>query len=449
MPFQLPKKHNQGQILLSILVAMAIFLILAHALFTLVASSFELVSFNKARIAARHLANEKIENIKNLPYENVGLVGGIPEGVIEPNEIISINDLSYEVKTDIFYVDDEFDGNAPLDTSPEDYKRVRIEVSWNGIAPSNKNPVILITDITSNLFSSTEGGTLKIFVVNANGDPISQADVNIYSDDVDPIYSYSTKTDNDGIVSRPGLTECIECYEITVSKEGYSEDRTHSTSEVANPSKPHVSIFEDDVTQTNFTIDTLGNINISSKNSRDNLFTDLGNVSFRIHSNKIIGTDTLAQPVYKYDEILATDASGNLNLNDIEWGVYYIEMSPLTSHDISGTSPNLPLYLAPSDTLNFEFATETHSNHSLFLTVKDPGQNLIASSSAHLTETSSGYDETGYTGGEDDPDFGQVLFSNLEELTYTLYATASGFLNYSGDYDVSGITNAVVILTPE
>jgi hypothetical protein len=46
MPHNLPKKSLVGgQMLIGILVAMAIFLILGHAIFTLVASSFELVSF--------------------------------------------------------------------------------------------------------------------------------------------------------------------------------------------------------------------------------------------------------------------------------------------------------------------------------------------------------------------------------------------------------------------
>lgn len=449
MSISLSRKNTQGQILLSILIAIAIFLILSHALFTLVASSFELVSFNKARITARHLAQEKMEDIKNLPYDNVGVVGGTPNGIVESEEKISRNDLSFTIKTDIFYVDDEFDDVAPTDTTPEDYKRARIEVSWEGVAASNKNPVVLVTDITANITSSAEGGTLIIVVVDANGDPVPQADVYIYSDAVVPTVDYSTKTDENGMVTRPGLAECIECYEITVSKEGYSEDRTYSISEVPNPLKPHVSIFLDDVTQITFAIDTLGDINIFSKNSRENLFASLGNVPFRMYGNKIIGTNVLAQPVYKYDEYLSTDGSGSLNLTDLEWDVYHIEMPTGTSYDISGTSPNLPLYLAPSDTLGFEFSVESHTDHSFFLTIKDPGQNLIASASANLSESGSGYNETKYTGGVDDPDYGQVLFPNLDELTYTLYATASGFLNYSGDYDVSGIINAVVILTPE
>ena len=105
----LPKKQpRQGQILLSILIAIAVFAILVNALFTLIAASFDLVSLNKTRITARHLAQEKMELVRNLSYEDVGTVGGIPDGIIEPEEMVRRNDLNYTIKTDISYIDDPF-----------------------------------------------------------------------------------------------------------------------------------------------------------------------------------------------------------------------------------------------------------------------------------------------------------------------------------------------------
>jgi hypothetical protein len=263
-----------------------------------------------------------------------------------------------------------------------------------------------------------------------------------------PAVDLTQSTDNNGRVTLPGATECIECYEITVSKEDMSTDRTYSNTEVTNPLKPHASILANEVTQVSFTIDTTGNIDITSVDSRENNFTSLGNVPFRLRGNKIIGTDALAQPVYKYDESVITDAGGNLNLPEMEWDIYQVLMPEVTSYDISGTTPLLPLNLLPGDSLDFTFSVTAHTNHSLFLTVKDTAQNLIASASAHFSGP-GGYDESKVTGISENPDYGQVIFSSLTEDIYNLVATASGFQDYSSDYDISSYTKAEVVLTPE
>lgn len=444
---RLPKNRKQkGQILLAILIALAVFAILTHALFTLMASSYDLISYNKARITARHLGQEKIETIRNLPYDEVGTVGGAPEGIIEPTEAIVRNGLNYTIKTDIAYHDDPFNGTGPgYDT---DYKRVRVEVSWEGIAASRKNPLVLITDITANYTTSVSGGTLVILVFDANGNPVSQADVTIVADSIDPPISISTKTNTSGQVTRSGLTPCIACYKITVTKDDMSTDRTYSDTEVTNPTKPDASIFQDSLTQISFAIDTLGTINIASFNSRDNGFTPAGGVPFRIHGNKIIGTDAYAQPVYKYDENLTTDGAGNLAINDAEWDIYHVTMPDPTSYDISGTDPSLPLYLTPGGSVDFSFATEPHTDHSFLVTAKDSGLDKIASASARIYDD-LGFEETKSTGQDTDPDFGQALFSGLEEKTYHFTATASGFLDYSSDYDVSGYTVTDIVMQPE
>ena len=90
----LTKESEKGQTLIGLIVAIALFAILAQALFTLVTSSYRLISFSSARITARHLAQEKIELIRNLPYEDVGTTGGIPDGPILQEENIFRNEGS-------------------------------------------------------------------------------------------------------------------------------------------------------------------------------------------------------------------------------------------------------------------------------------------------------------------------------------------------------------------
>src|SRR3990172_4316620 len=151
----------RGQSLIGILVALAVFSILAQAIFTVVGASFNFVSFNRARITAKHLAQEKLELLRNLPFDNVGTLGGVPWGPILREETITRNKLNYTVKTEIIYIDDPLDGpegGIPDDTLATDYKRVRVEVSWEGVATSRKNPVVLLSDIAPKGVETTAGG---------------------------------------------------------------------------------------------------------------------------------------------------------------------------------------------------------------------------------------------------------------------------------------------------
>jgi hypothetical protein len=441
------KTNISGQVLLGILISLAVFAILLHAIFTLVASSFDLVNFNKARITARHLAQEKMELIRNLPYENVGTVGGIPAGIIEQEENIERNGLNYLIETSIIYIDDSFDNTAPTDTEPEDYKRIRVEVSWGGLAASRKNPIILITDISPGLTDSADGGMLRVLVFNANGNPVPQAQVIVIASSVSPSVNLTQNTDDDGVMSLPGAAACTECYEITVTKSEFSTDRTYSTSEVANPSKPHASVIDGAITQISFAIDEVGSINIASVNDRENDFASLANAAFTLRGEKEIGTDAFAQPVYKFDENFTTDSGGNITIPNLEWDNYQVLMPNPTSWDISGANPLLPLRLLPNGNLDSTISLTAHFDHSLFVTIKDTSQFLIASASARLY--SGGFEEIKNTGESDDPDFGQVFFSNLEEKAYELEATASGYLDFNGSFDISGSSQEDVVLIPE
>jgi hypothetical protein len=440
-------KQQHGQILVSILIAIAIFAILLHALFTLVAASFDLVAVNRARITAKHLGLDRIETIRNLAYEEIGTTEGIPNGILEETETININGLNFTTKTSVIYIDDEYDGQGSDDLFP-DYKRVRVEILWEGLAKPSKNPLVFVTDIAPAIAQSyASAGNLQIAVIDAYGLPVPQASVTIFADSIDPTVNITTNTTDAGTTSLPGAQPCIECYQITVTKEGYSTDRTYSTIEVTNPIKPHVSIIEGSVTQVTFQIDTVATLNVTSVASRENGFSVQPDVSFRLRGSKIIGTDAFAQFVYKYDETHSTDAGGNLSLNSLEWDNYYVFMPEVTSYDISGNFPLLSLNLLPASSLDYTFSTEAHSDHSLLNIIKDPSQNLIEN--AYLNLTSGAYDEATISGKLNDPDFGQVFFSNLDSKSYNYTATASGYFDANGSVSVDGYTQNDIILSPE
>jgi hypothetical protein len=225
--------------------------------------SLKVIWESKAKITATQLATQKIEMARNLDYENVGTVGGIPTGPIEQLEQITSNNIAFTVNTQVIYIDDIFDGiqgGDPDDTLNTDYKRIKVEVSW----PYRfaHKPIIFMTDIMPiGLESSVGGGTLKILVYNASGQPVPQTTVTVQNTDLEPNVDISTVTDDQGYVILPGSPESVENYEITVSKTGYSSEQTYGvTAELPSPEKPHASVFENQTTNISFAIDEFGTL---------------------------------------------------------------------------------------------------------------------------------------------------------------------------------------------
>src|SRR3990170_1906045 len=255
------KRNEKGQTFLSLLLSLIIFGILANAIFTLTTISFRLVSFTRARITARHLAQEKLEIVRNLPFDDVGTIGGIPSGPLPQSENVLRNGLNYTVTTSIVYIDDPFDGSSPDDLLPIDYKRVRIDVAWPGVAASNKAPVVLVSDIApKGIESAANGGILSILVFDANAVPVPQADVEIVATATNPAIDLALKTNNNGRITLPGSPTCVACYFISVTKPGFSIDRTYSITEIANPNKPHVSSIDGQISEVSFAIDRLSTL---------------------------------------------------------------------------------------------------------------------------------------------------------------------------------------------
>ncbi|MCX7928608.1 MAG: carboxypeptidase-like regulatory domain-containing protein [Patescibacteria group bacterium] len=441
------KKLINGQTLLATIIGIVIFLLLANAVFSLIKGSYLLTSFNRARITARHLAQEKIEIIKNLPYENIGTIGGIPNGPLEQEETIRRNGLTYTVSTDVVYVDDEFDNTAPNDLLPTDYKRVRVAVSWEGIAKSRKNPVVFVTDIAPRGVETTVGGgTLSILVFNANGNPVPQAEVQIRAPNTNPPVNLTLQTAANGRIILPGAPACTSCYQITATKNGFSVDRTYSTSEVANPTKPHQTVLEGQLTEASFTIDRTSTLTINTTNNRESNFSPLGNITLNIRGTKIIGTDTNDNPVYKYSNSFATNSEGNLVINNLEWDNYSISLPANSNYTFSGTNPFTPITIIPNANTNLRLALSSRTPNSLLIRFTNSSNVPIASVSATLRDNGS-FNQTILSGQNTDPDYGQVFFDSLSNANYYLYASASGFLEVNTTIPVSGQTIYDVILS--
>ncbi len=447
MKIDLPNKNKKGQVLIGLTVSIAVLAILTEVVISLVYTSYQILAFTQARTNAKFIALNEIEIIKNLPYNSIGTVGGIPTGVLSQSKTTIRNGLTYTISTSVIYIDDQFDSIAPTDLLPTDYKRARVEVSWPGLAQSKTNPVVLVTDIAPKGVETTNGGgTLSILVFDSSGLPLSQANVHIVASTVNPAVDLNLKTATDGRVILPGAPACNGCYQITVTKSGYSTDRTYSSSEVTNPNKPHQTIIASNLTEVSFSIDLLSSINVTSTYGSQNNFAVYPNRGFALQGTKQIGTDSLNNPVYKYKNGFQTDSLGNLTISNLEWDTYQFTSSDSATLDLEAVNPTIPLIMYPNTQTQFTFAQTSHTANSLRVQFLGSGGSPIASVAATLSQSSIPI-ATQSSGLSTDPNFGQVYFPSLSSGIYTIDATASGYLPYSAVATVSGQTVENINLT--
>jgi len=437
--------HNNnflGFTLVEVLLGIVILALITLTLYALINFALKVIWESKAKITATQLANQKIEMARNLPYADVGTIGGIPPGSIPQTEVVNRNGIDYTITTDVIYIDDPFDGTIdsdPPDTLNTDYKRIRIEVSWD-YRLSHK-PVVLISDVAPRgLETAAGGGTLKILVYNANGEPVAQADVSVINEQVDPEINIQTQTDNQGYLILPGAPTSTEAYQITVTKTGYSKDKTYDTTpELPSPEKPHASVFEDQTTNISFAIDQLSDINVWVQNENGIL---LSGIVLNIRGEKIIGYDASDEPVYKYNQSKTTNASGEITLNDIEWDSYHFDLPEDSDYNISETIPILPIDLYPDSTRNLTITLAPKAEHSALIIVKDVDDNPLDDAQVHFFSPSAGLDETLTT-----DESGQVYFTPWSEATTTLEVRLDGYEDYDDEFKVSGYHIEYVTMT--
>jgi prepilin-type N-terminal cleavage/methylation domain-containing protein len=249
------QKNQKGFTLVEVVVGMALVVLVFLGIYGAFVAVLRTVGQSTAEASAIALANQKMEEIRNLPYNQVGTLNGIPSGSIAQQENVERNHLSFNIRTTIIYIDDPFDGVAPADTLPIDYKRVKVQISWSGWMGGE---FLLISDIAPKGIENTQGGgILKIKVFDASGDGVSQADIHLVNLKTTPTIDATYKTDNEGGLVLAGAPTSTEGYQITVAKSGFSQERTYGSAEIANPAKPSVSVFQAQVTEVLLLIESL------------------------------------------------------------------------------------------------------------------------------------------------------------------------------------------------
>lgn len=445
-----PGNHRfsvRGFTFVEALIATGLLAIMMAAIMVIVQTAVESIGVSRVRAVATGLARDRLELAHAVVYEDVGTVGGIPSGTIPPDEVLTTTGQEFRLETDIVYVDDPFDGVAPIDVIPTDYKRVRVQVSWDGVFKSA--PVILWSDIAPKGLETMVGaGTLSLLVYNAQGVPESGAQVEVIAESLTPPVMSTVSSDIDGRVVLPGAPICVSCYKIRVTKSGYTNDRTYGTEEVTNPLKPHLSVLEGLVTEASFAIDRPATVVFKTVRGPAQNYAPFAGVDFNVRGTKEIGRTALDEPVYRYDKnFVTTGMSAQVIVSDLIWDTYTISMPSGSSVEYAGSLPWNPMVVLPNSYQDNRIVVVVNSANSLLVRVKDILEAPPASASVTLFNLGTVV-ATRSTGLTSQPDWGQAYFPNLNPTTYDLLVHSLGYQEATASVTIAGDKQETFVLNP-
>ncbi len=341
----LQQKYNRGISLIEVLVVIAITVLVFGGLFASFEFTLKVIAQSRAQMTALSLATDRLEYIQSLPYNDVGTISGIPEGLIPQNRTVSLNGIEFNERVYIQYEDDDADGFGPADSNLilADYKTVKVEYSWN-IYGGAKSFSLITTIVPRSIETTAGGGTIRVNVFDANVLPLAGIDVRLLNETTTSTIDITRKTDATGIAYFTGAPAASE-YELFVSAPGYSSDQTRrATTSLENPSKLPVTVLESDITTMNFQIDLLGDLTVNIFNNPviQNIseeFTDLLNAA-ATSSVEVAGGDLVLNQVAGVYDISGAVVLNPLTPSTIEsWGV-----AEVTSSKPSGTDFRVRFY---------------------------------------------------------------------------------------------------------
>jgi type II secretory pathway pseudopilin PulG len=132
-------RREHGFTLIESIVGMLLFAFIAVALVGLLTSSIAANDLSRQKTVAQQLAQDQVEDIRRLDYDDIGTVSGNPPGVVVASRTVTARGYDVTITTQIQYVND------PTPTSyatAANYKKVTVTVT------SNRNGRVLASVVT-------------------------------------------------------------------------------------------------------------------------------------------------------------------------------------------------------------------------------------------------------------------------------------------------------------
>lgn len=362
-----PRTTSKGFTLIESVVALGIFAIFVVGIYGSIQLSFSLVYHSRVRIFATAVLNEQMEIMHNTSFENIGIVNGSPSGIFEYVTTTIRNGMTFEITRTIRNVDDPFDGTiggTPADTAPADYKFIQIDARC--ISCNQTESLAMYTYIAPKyLEGNIDHGALFVQVIDAYGNPVSEASVHIVATSTNPTYDFIDTTDASGFLRMYDLPTGTVKYAIEVTKTGYTSDRTYAPSSTnPNPTNPHVTVLEQEVSTITLTIDQESSLAIETKNA---LCAPVAGVPVQIKGARLTGTNP---QVFLVDQAHTTNVQGTTGGLSLPWDSYGLDIS---SYDLMGTIPDVPLLLLPNATETAQLIVGPNTTRSMVIMTEYQG----------------------------------------------------------------------------
>ena len=352
-------KSSKALTLIDVLIGIALTLVIFLGIFGLFQLALKVIGQSQARITATAIANQEIEKIRNLPYEDIGVQGGFPDGVLPSVTTTVSGGREYTIETRVDFVVDPDDGVAsPEDECPNDYKRVKVKVSWQG---KFGGEVEISTDVSPPSLAQecgTSGGILSVSVFDAYGVMVPFPSIEVRDPSTDALIKTAAPAEGHHYFSLPTST-----YKVVVTKNGFSTERTYGTDEIATPQKPHPIVLDKQTTEISFSIDELSSFSVDTvcgwgvdrfSDSFDNeaKISESSNVvveqgkatlatttSGYFSSGYLISTSSSPTDILSWDEFSWTDSEPQNS--DLKYQIYYASGSNwylIPDSDLPGNS---------------------------------------------------------------------------------------------------------------
>ena len=424
--------QRSGLSLVEVILAIGMIGMLFGAIYVSYFSIVDVIDSSSFRAQAASLLNQEIEIIRNLPFDEVGVEGSIPAGILPPLKTVSGNDgHAYGLEFTVRNIDDPFDGTiggSPNDTAPADYKLVEIKASC--LSCPRFVPISITTTVAPpGLESASSDGSLFVNVFDASAQGVSNATVRVVNASTTPTIDLTDTTNASGVLQLVGVPTSTQGYFIQISKSGYSSERTYAIGDASNPSPlpqyTHATVQAQTLTTASFSIDELSSLELIAS---DKICQPFSGEEFAARGSKLIGTPS----VYKNSYNETTDSDGVALFSNIEWDTYNLTHTT-SSYVISGISPFGQVVVNPDTASSIRYTLDTVSNNALLVRVKNVANNDLASSSITISRSSFSASAT-------------TSRATLSETDWFSYDSQSGgvlvaptslalILNASGTYD--------------
>ena len=390
-----------GTTLIEALTVLFIFSLITLSFYEVFSLGTRYIQNSKNRLTAISIANEKMEIARNISYNKIDIVGNSSDAVLLADSDVSEGGRSFHVNTVVDQIDDDLDGLYPTDTVPNDYKKVTINISWEGSGIGDNSVVMTSRFVPPGLEVMNSGDgilSINVFSDQPGGVGIAGSSVHIVNSETGLDVNRTTDSAGNIILVGSKVTNSIQKYEISVVKSGYESVQTMPPypSTLFNPVNVHASVISGAVNVANIVQNELANIRISTV---DYLDQPISGVDFNMTGGKILGhnMESPYDPVYNFNSDSATDSSGIKEFNNISPGGYTISLldPSLEQYEIISADPDWPFALMSADgTLDVKIRLAAKNVTSLLAQILQADDDIPIEGAVVKVTNLSGYEKT-------------------------------------------------------